>query len=146
MRDREILDESGGHKQSFVFNGVIQADGEEAGFQLSRAEQRLLGKGHAPDSEEFLGVDGLIDGDDVGPTAGDGFGVFHADDRKRRGRKTVLAGILGGAGLAFGHPRTGRCRAKFVIVIRYLLVRASSCRLSKAAQFPGRRQAVDLDL
>ena len=66
------------------------------------AEDSLLGEGDALDGEEFLGVDGLVDGDEVGPEMGDLIEVFEADDGEGGGGEAVFAGILCGAGLALG--------------------------------------------
>ena len=80
--------------------GLVEAGGEEAGFEARGAEESLLGEGDALDGEEFLGVDGLVDGDEVVLEMGDLMEVFEADDGKGGGSETVFASILGGAGLA----------------------------------------------
>jgi hypothetical protein len=66
------------------------------------AEEGLLGEGDALDGEEFLGVDGLVDGDGVFAEAGDLVEFLEADDGEGGGGESVLAGVLGGAGFAFG--------------------------------------------
>ena len=48
-------------------------DGFEPVELLERAAWRLLGEGDALVGEEFLGVDGLVDGDEVGPEVGEPF-------------------------------------------------------------------------
>ena len=49
----------------------IEAGGEEAGFEVRGVEDGLLGEGDALDGEEFLGVDGLVDGHEVVLEVGD---------------------------------------------------------------------------
>ncbi|HUI53384.1 MAG TPA: hypothetical protein VLY04_00340 [Bryobacteraceae bacterium] len=85
----------------------IEAGGEEAGFESGGAEEGLLGESDALDGEEFLGVDGLVGGDEVGLEVGDGLEVFEADDGEVGGPEAVLAGVEGGAGLAFGSAGAG---------------------------------------
>ena len=87
--------------------GFVEAGGEEAGLEAGGAEHGLLGEGHALDGEEFLGVDGLVDGDEVGFEMGDFLEVFEADDGEGGGGEAVFAGVLGGAGLAFGGAGAG---------------------------------------
>ena len=60
----------------------------------------MLGEGDAFEGEEFLGVDGLVEGDEVVLEVGDFLEVFEADDGEGGGGEAVFAGILGGAGLA----------------------------------------------
>ncbi|HEV3197039.1 MAG TPA: hypothetical protein VGZ73_04005, partial [Bryobacteraceae bacterium] len=64
---------------------LVEAGGEEAGLQARGAEEGLLGNGHTLESEEFLGVDGLVDGDEVVPEMGDFVKVFEADDGEAGG-------------------------------------------------------------
>jgi hypothetical protein len=47
--------------------GLVEASREDAGLQASGAEHGLRGQGDAFDGEEFLGVDGLMDGHGVVP-------------------------------------------------------------------------------
>jgi hypothetical protein len=61
-----------------------------------------LGEGDALDGEALLGVDGLVGGDGVSDKGGDVGGVLDADDGEGFGIEGVLAGVLGGSGLAFG--------------------------------------------
>ena len=49
-----------------------------------------------------LGVDGLVGADGIGDEGGDVGGVLDADDGEGFGIEVVLAGVLGGSGLAFG--------------------------------------------
>ena len=96
------------HRSDAGVEGLVEAGGEEPGFQARGAEDGLLGEGEALDGEEFLGVDGLVDGDEVGPEVGDLIEVFEADDGKGGGGEAVFAGILCGAGFALGGTRSGR--------------------------------------
>jgi hypothetical protein len=82
--------------------GLVKARGKQAGLEARGAEERLLGQSHALDGEQFLGVDGLISGHKVGLDMGDFLEVFQPDDGERGCPKTMLAGILGRAGLAVG--------------------------------------------
>jgi len=82
--------------------GLIEAGGKEAGLEACGAEEGLLGKGDALDGEEFLGVDGLVGGQEVGLEMGDFLKLFEADDGEGGGSEAVLPGILGGADLASG--------------------------------------------
>jgi len=89
--------------------GFVQAGGEEAGFEAGGAEQGMLGKGDALEGEQLLGVDGLVDVDQVVLEAGDGFQVFEADDGVIGGGEAMAAGgaegTPGGSGVAFGGAR-----------------------------------------
>src|ERR1039457_424135 len=79
---------------------LIEAVGEQAGFEAGGAEEGLLGEGDALDGEELLGVDGLVAGDEVFAEAGDIVDFLEADDGEGGGGEAVFAGILGGASLA----------------------------------------------
>src|SRR5579859_1664143 len=57
--------------------------------------------------KQLLGVDGLVDGDEVGSEMGDRLEVFEPDDGEGEGGETMRAGILGGAGLALRGARAG---------------------------------------
>ena len=48
-----------------IVDGFVEAGGEEAGLEAGGAEEALLGEGDTLDGEEFLGVDGLVDGHGV---------------------------------------------------------------------------------
>ena len=80
--------------------GLIEAGGEEAGFEAGGAEERLLGESDALEGEEFLGVDGLVEGHEVVREMGDLLEVFEADDGEGGGGEAVFSGILRGASLA----------------------------------------------
>jgi hypothetical protein len=80
--------------------GLVEEGGADAFVEAFDAEEDLLGEGDALDGEEFLGVDGLVDGDGVFAEAGDLVDVFEADDGEGGGGESVFAGVEGGAGLA----------------------------------------------
>ena len=88
--------------------GCVEGGCEQAGLEPGGAEDGLLGKGHAFEGEQFLGVDGLVDGDEVELEAGDFLEVFEADDGEGGSGEAVLEGVLRGAGLAFGSVGAGR--------------------------------------
>jgi hypothetical protein len=107
--DVAIADEVLGHADEEAAGGVegfVEATGEETALEVGDAEHGLLGEGDALDGEQFLGVDGPVDGDEIGAEAGDLLEV-EANDGEVRGGEAVLAGVLGGAGLAFGGAGTG---------------------------------------
>jgi hypothetical protein len=83
----------------------IEAGGEEAGLEAGGAQHSLLREGHSLEGEQLLGVDGLIDGCEVGFEMGDLVEVLKTDDSEGGGGEAVSAGIAGGAGLAFGSAR-----------------------------------------
>lgn len=62
----------------------------------------VLSEGEAFEREGFLGVDGLVDGDEVGAEARDGFAFFDFDDGEVGAGEGVFAGVLGCSGLAEG--------------------------------------------
>ena len=108
--DVAIADEVGGHGEEGLVaaaQSVIEAGGEEAAFEAGGAEEGLAADGHALEGEQFFGVDGFVGGDEVGAEVGDFVEVFQADDGKDGGGEAVLAGVLGGCGLALSGARTG---------------------------------------
>jgi hypothetical protein len=76
--------------------GFVETRREEAGLQARSAEDGLLSEGHALQSEEFLGVDGLVDGDEIGLEAIDFAGIFEADDGERGGEAVRDGGLFEG--------------------------------------------------
>ena len=68
----------------------VEGGGEEAGLEPGGAEDGLLGEGHAFEGEELLGVDGLVDGDEVELEAGDFLEVFESDDGEGGSGEAVL--------------------------------------------------------
>src|SRR6266536_4580090 len=108
--DLEIRGESLVHQEERLpagIQGLIEAGGKEAGLEACGAEEGLLGKGDALDGEEFLGVDGLVGGQEVGLEMGVFLKLFEADDGEGGGSEAVLPGILGGAELARGGAGAG---------------------------------------
>jgi hypothetical protein len=108
--DVAIADEVLGHADEEAAGGVegfVEATGEETALEVGDAEHGLLGQGDALDGEQLLGVDGPVDGDEIGAEVGDLLEVFEADDGEVRGGEAMLAGVLGGAGLAFGGAGAG---------------------------------------
>jgi hypothetical protein len=89
-------------KASAAIDGFIDAGGEEAGLEAGGAQHGLLGESDALDGIEFLRIDGLVDGDEIGLEMGDVLEVFEAGDAEAGGGEAVLAGVAGGAGLALG--------------------------------------------
>jgi hypothetical protein len=101
--DIAITDEFLGHGEDRMpggFEGLIEACGKQAGLEARGAEERLLGQGHALNSEQFLSVNGLVSGYKVALEMGHFLQVFQANDGERGGPKTMLAGVLGGVSLA----------------------------------------------
>jgi len=86
---------------------LVEAGGQEAGFQAGNAEDGVLGDGDALDGEEFLGIGGVVELDEVGAEVGDVIDVLHKDDGVSGGGKAVFAGVLSGAGFAFGGAGAG---------------------------------------
>jgi hypothetical protein len=67
--DFDITDQSlgqGAEGGSVMVEGHVEAVGEDAGFEASGAEPGLLRESDQLDGEQFLGVDRLIGGDEVG--------------------------------------------------------------------------------
>jgi Fe-S oxidoreductase len=65
-----------------------------------------MGEGHAFEGEELLGVDGVVDGDEVVAEVGDFLEAFEADDGEGGAGEEVFAGMLGRTGFALrgGEP------------------------------------------
>jgi hypothetical protein len=97
----------GGDGVAAAVEGFVERGGEEAGFEAGGAEDGLLGEGDALDGEEFLGVDGAVDGDEVVCESLDLVEFFESDDGKSGGGEAVLSGVLRGAGFALGGARSG---------------------------------------
>jgi hypothetical protein len=92
------------HRAIAGVEGLVEAGGEEAGFEARAAEDSLLGEGEALDGEELLGVDGLVDGDEVGAEI---IEFFEADDGEGGGGEAVFAAVLCGVGLPLGGTGPG---------------------------------------
>ena len=96
-----------GDRRAEAVAGRVEGGGEEAGFEARGAEEGLLGERDALEGEKFLGVDGLVEGDEVFLEMGDLLEVFEADHGESGGGEAVFAGILRGAGLARRGSRAG---------------------------------------
>jgi hypothetical protein len=84
-----------------AIEGRVEAGGEVAGFETGAAKDGVLG-------EELLGVDGLVDGDEVVAEAGDFLEVFKADDGEGGPGENVFAGVrCGGVGAIGGEAFWG---------------------------------------
>ena len=108
--DFQVADDFLGHGDDGLARGVqglVEAGGEQAGFQAGGAEQGLLRQGNAFEGEPFLGVDGAVEVGQVGLEVGDGLEVFQADDGEVGGGESVAVSVLGGAGLALGGAGAG---------------------------------------
>jgi hypothetical protein len=97
---RQELREEQDWKRSSALFGLLAGDAEHA----------LLGQGDALDGEQLLGVDGVVDADEIVPEVRYFLKFFEADDGEVRGGEAVFAGVLGGAGLAFGGTGAGGVR------------------------------------
>jgi hypothetical protein len=86
--DFRVLEDQG---SAGAFGGFVQAGDEESGFESGAAKERQLGESDSLDSEEFLGIDGPIEGNEVVAEAGDGFGGFEPDDGVIFGVEDVFA-------------------------------------------------------
>jgi len=87
--------------------------GEDGALQTVGAEDGLLGAGDLIEDEEFLGVEGPVEGDEIFLEAGEFGGVLGRGDGIGVGVEAVAAGVLGGAGLAFLGARTGGNAERF---------------------------------
>jgi hypothetical protein len=66
---------------------------EQAGFEARGAQHGLLAEGHLLEGEQFLGMDGVVDGNEVVAEADDFVDVFEPDDSEvwqRRGHVSRL--------------------------------------------------------
>src|SRR5688572_17745587 len=88
-------------RPSVGVEGLIETVSEEAGLKAGGAEKRLLREGNSLNRKKLLSVDGLVEGKEVGLEMSDFLMLFEADDGESCGGEAVLAGILGGVGLAF---------------------------------------------
>ena len=105
--DLQVADQVFSHGDDGVagaVEGFVQAGGEETRFQAGGAKEGVLGEGDAFEGEQFLRVDGVIDGYEVVPETGDGLQVFEANDGVVGGGESVAAGGPVGvpAGSGFG--------------------------------------------
>ncbi|HTX35266.1 MAG TPA: hypothetical protein VME43_09595 [Bryobacteraceae bacterium] len=83
-------------------DGLVDTGGEEAGFEAGGAQDGVAGEGNALQGGEFLEVDWVVDGDEVGFDVGDFVEVLGADDDEIGGGEAMFPGVLGRAGFALG--------------------------------------------
>ncbi len=88
-------------------NDLVEHAGEEAAFQVGGAQAGLLGDGDLLNGEEFLGIAGLVEGDEIGAEGDNPVHVFEAWDIVVVHVEAMFAGVPGGAGLPFGGARAG---------------------------------------
>ncbi len=103
----EELGAHGGEGGPVVVESHVETGGENAGFETGGAEHGLLRESHLLEGEQLLGVDGLVDREEVVLEACDLIELFESDDGEGGGREAMSAGILGRAGLALGSARAG---------------------------------------
>ena len=87
--------------------GFVETGGEEAGLQALGADEGHLADGHALKGEDFLGVDGEVQVEEVLPQVVGFIMVFEADDSGDGAGKAVFAGVEGGFHLAGGGAGAG---------------------------------------
>jgi hypothetical protein len=90
-----------------IVEGHVEAVDEDAALQAGGTEPGLLGESDQLEGVQFLGVDGLVDGEEVVLETGDLIEFFEPDDGEGGGGEAVSAGVLRGAGLALGSARAG---------------------------------------
>ena len=86
----------------FGLAGIVQAGGEESAFEAGGAQEVLLGEGDALDGVEFLGIGGVVEGDEVGAEFDNIVEALEDGDGEVGGSEEVFAGVLGRSGFAFG--------------------------------------------
>ena len=74
--------------------GLVEAGGEEAGLQACGADEGHLAGGGALEGEEFLGVDGMVEIEEVATEVVDFIELFETDDGEEGAGEAVLAGVL----------------------------------------------------
>jgi hypothetical protein len=95
------------HGFAFGVEGLVEAGGEEAGFEAGGADEGQLAAGDALDGEEFLGVDGAVEIQGVLAELVDFVEVFEADDGEGVAGEAVFAGVEGGFHLTGGGTGAG---------------------------------------
>jgi hypothetical protein len=86
---------------------LVEASGEEAGFEAGGADEGHLAESDPFDGPEFLGVGGVVEVEEVLAEFNDFVEVFQMGDGEVGAAEAVLAGILGGLGLAGGGAGAG---------------------------------------
>jgi len=87
--------------------GLVEAIGEEAGFEAGGAEEGQLAEGDAFDGPELLGVGGVVEVDGVLAEADDFVEVFQMGDGIDGAGEAVFAGVLSGLSFAGGGAGAG---------------------------------------
>ena len=108
--DVAIAGEFRGHQvQGFALGveGHVETGGKETGLQPLGADEGDLAGGDALEGEEFLGVDGAVEVDEVAAEVGNFIMVFEADDSEEGAGEAVFTGVEGGFRLAGGRARAG---------------------------------------
>jgi hypothetical protein len=90
-----------------IVEGHVEAVDEDAALQAGGTEPGLLGESDQLEGVQFLGVDGLVDGEEVVLETGDLIEFFEPDDGEGGGGETVSTGVLGRAGFALGSAGAG---------------------------------------
>ena len=85
----------------------VECGGAESGLDASDAEEVVLSESDALEGEDLLGVDGLVDGQQVSAEAVDGIAVLDGDDGEAGAGEGVFAGVLRCSGLAGGGAGAG---------------------------------------
>ncbi len=86
---------------------LIEAHREEAGFEAGGADEGQLADGDAFDGPEFVGVDGVMEVDEVLAEIADFVKVFKTDCGEDGGGEFVFAGVLRGLKFAGGGAGAG---------------------------------------
>jgi hypothetical protein len=86
---------------------LVEASGEEAGFEAGGADEGHLVEGDAFDGPELLGVGGVVEVEEVVAEVDDFVEVFQMGDGEVGAAEAVFAGILSGLGLAGGGAGSG---------------------------------------
>jgi hypothetical protein len=86
---------------------LVEAGGEEAGFEAGSADEGQLAEGDPFDGPEFLGVDGVIEVGKVLAEVADFVNLFQTDDGEDGGSEAVLSRVLSGLSFAGGGTGAG---------------------------------------
>src|ERR1035438_3485848 len=86
---------------------LVEASGEEAGFETRGADEGQLAEGDAFDGPELLGVGGVVEVEKVVAEVDDLIGVFEMGDSEDGAGEAMFAGVLSGLGLAGGGTGAG---------------------------------------
>ena len=95
-RDLQSISELGVLEDSRVAGNLqsfLKAHGDESRLDAVSAEEGMPREGDALDGEKLFGVDGLVEGDEVGLEVGDGVGILGADGGEGGGVEEMVAGV-----------------------------------------------------